>query len=238
MAAIIVAGGVLGAGSALAQRAITNSAAGNDDPPLSRVFDTLGHCNVLNTRGLYAGQADACAGVSPFTESLDAVRGLASAYSDTRPYDLVLANETADRLAGADGLSSGGLFRAFLGDGFTGLMFQRHEVGSYVLAVSGHYANAATAGAQPWSSYYLFDDVEINALEGIPVRIFDTGFQVHVSPLGGVEYLPTLDFTRGLVFDQISIYTLQRVPEAPSLALAGLGLTLLVAARRRRAPNN
>lgn len=256
----LLTGGLLGAGAALAQRAISNTNAGND-PTLERRGGTaLVGCEVSNTftriGGLTAGgSADLCSVMSS-GESAAAAGSLAAAYGGSSAYTLSLSNAAVDR-ASANGISSGGLFSLEtgtpgVGPGAAQLAFQRQQAGDFLIAFSGYYpvltglANAQSA----WSAYYLFDDVQVEqfvpgatgAIRGLMnFELFERGSFFDFDPNTNTTTLrPTRDYTAGLVVNQVSIYTLDRtpkansVPESGSLALAGLGLVLLMAACRLR----
>ena len=238
--------GVFSAFPALAQRGITNSASGNDDPPLVRHYDSLLDCNIRNTGKLGVGNADACAGAQPNGETLDAVRALAASYSSTHGYQLTLTNETADRMVVGDTVSSGGLFGLLHGVALSGssaseyLKFRHDQIGNFVLAVSGHYDNNGTQGDPlAFSSYFLFDFVEVKAgdpddFEGLLVRNFHVGAALVILPAGGFDQRETYDFTNGMHIEQLSMFELERVPEAGSAWLVGLALMALVAGRRKK----
>ena len=256
VATAALTGGLLGAGAALAQRAISNTNAGTD-PTLERRGGTaLVGCDVSNTfariGGINAGgSADLCS-VTSAAESAAAAGNLAAAYGGSSTYTLSLSNAAVDR-ASANGISSGVLFSletgtAGVGAGAAQLAFQRQQAGDFVFAFSGFYPvlTGLASGRSAWSAYYLFDDVQVEqfalgapgAMNGLMnFELFERDSRVDPVTGNTTKYR---DYTAGLTVNQVSIYTLVRtpkansVPESGSLALAGLGLALMVAARRLR----
>ena len=256
VATALLTGGLLGAGAALAQRAISNSNAGND-PTLERrggMALVLGDVSNTFTRigGLTAGGSADIFFITSLGESAAAAGNLAAAYGGSSTYTLSLSNAAVDR-ASANGISSGVLFSletgtAGVGAGAAQLAFQRQQAGDFVFAFSGFYPviDGLNSARSPWSAYYLFDDVQVErfdpsasgAIMGLMnFELFERDSRV--DPLTG-NTTNYRDYTAGLTVNQVSVYTLVRtpkansVPEAGSFALAGLGLALLVAARRLR----
>ena len=251
VAAALLTGGLLGAGVALAQRAISNTNAGND-PTLERRGGTaLVGGDVSNTftriGGLTAGGSADVFAVTSSVESDAAARSLAAAYGGSSTYTLSLSTNAIPDRATGNGVSSGGLFSLVtgLGDGqgAAQLAFQRQQAGDFVFAFSGvYFPNGPQALSSAWSAYYLFDDVQVEkydlsatgAITGVMnFELFERDSRTDPTTGDTTNYR---DYAAGLVVNQVSIYTLDRqaVPEPGSLAIVGLGLALMVAARQRR----
>ena len=252
----------LAANPALAQRAISNTSSGND-PTLDVAVSRLVNCELGNTNARIngftsGGAADACSRVSQFGETLAQVQAITAGYNaanGSRPYSLQLVNTTADRLSLGNTVSSGGLFGIVAGGGLTGtgglgndhveMQFLRGAVGSFVMAFSGTFDDGVRGSAlDPWSAYYLFDDVQIRPFGSDMLGTGLMNYKLYesrsrVNPLtGGTESFR--DFTRSLVVNQVSIYGLVRqdqtgvVSEPGTWALVGAGLAGAAWVRRRR----
>jgi PEP-CTERM motif len=254
VATTLLTAGLLAASAALAQRAISNSRSGNDTST-PRVGPELVGGDIFNTDAQIAGanfggRADVFSVMSS-VESAAAARLLAAGYGGSSTHTLSLAMDaTPDRAVG-NGISSKGLFKLStgLGDrqGAAQLAFQRPQFGDFLFVFSGTYPNNTGLASErrDWSAYYLFDKVGVVTDDGADTVEGYMNFELFKSssgilnPLTGITPLYK-DYTTGLVVNQVSIYTLDRtlrpnaVPEAGSLALAGLGLAVLVAVRRRR----
>ncbi len=238
----------LASGTALAQRALTNTNSGGDPPPPTRIVNTLTQCDVNNTRRLNTGAADACLGQVQRAENTADVQGLAATYSAGLAYTLSMSLAVPDRQSvGGPSVSSGGLLAATgLGTGSLFIKFQRQEVGSYVFAFSGTYDDAATGNAfEQWSGYYLYDFVQstVDVLSGMPFQPFQSSSFITFPVFGGDPvFNPRHDYTRGLVVNQVSVYQLDRTPssgtgqvaEPATWLLSGLALLALGLASQRR----
>lgn len=236
----------LASGTALAQRALTNTNSGGDPPPPTRIVNTLTQCDVNNTRRLNTGKADACLGQVQRAENTADVQALAATYSAGLAYMLSMSLTAPDRQSvGGPTVSSGGLLAAGgLGTGGLFMTFQRQEVGSYVFAFSGTYNDVATGNAfEQWSGYYLYDFVETTTVAGMPFSPFEVSYFITFPVLGGDPvFNPRHDYTRGLVVNQVSVYQLNRTPnsgtgqvaEPATWVLSGLALLALGLASKRR----
>lgn len=241
---------------ALAQRAISNTNAGNDPTREVGVSRLVG-CELFNTYAgigttISGGKADTCARTT-FGETLAQVEAIAAGYNAANPgslYDLQLINTTADRLTLGDAVSSGGLFRTApgggLGNGQVQMEFLRGAVGNFVMAFSGFYDDGVIGlAADQWSAYYLFDDVEIKpfGIDNLGTGLMNYKLyqdRSRVNPLTGLTE-NFRDFTTSLVVNQVSIYQLDRVdrstsvPEPATWALVAAGLACAAGLRRRKA---
>lgn len=217
-----------------AQRTVTATGLGNGGFAVTPV-DTLHTC-ANGDMG-----ADACAGAFQYGEQASAVDSIVSAYSAANPNN---AWGTATVETSVDGaLSTTGLFE-YGGSLLGGIRFQQELRGHFVVALSGRWASTPLGGGaylrEPWSAYYLFDDVVAEAYSALTQNA--TLFW-NLSEGPAPDVVPgVLDFygSRGLSVDRISIYIYtpaavgNGVPEPGSLALAGLALVIGCAVARRR----
>jgi PEP-CTERM motif len=252
VATTLLTAGLLAASAALAQRAISNSRSGGGSDLVSLTpVPTLVGCNRSNTFSItnpsspgLGGFSDACA-VKEFGETIEAASSLVAGYVG-KPNSLYTLSLAADAIpdratATANGSSSGGLFSlSGVGTDAVTLEFQRGQVDDFVFVFSGvYFPNGVQGTSSPWSAYYLFDDVFVEPYSDISGVIRGgMNFELFEDVIVGSDRVR--NYTTNLAVNQVSIYTLDRtlrpnaVPEAGSLALAGLGLAVLVAVRRRR----
>ncbi len=253
--------GAICADPAMAQRFISNSDSGNDptqDVAVSRLVSCqLGNTNARINGTRSGGDADLCSRVNQSGETLAHAQTLISTYNaanPSKPYTLQLVNTVPDRLSLGNTVSSGGLFGTVTGGGLTGngglgndhveMQFRQGAVGSFVMAFSGTYDDGLPGNTlDPWSAYYLFDDVEIRpfGIDNIGTGLMNYKLyqnRSRVNPLtGGTDLFR--DYTSSLVVNQASIYRVDQIMAVPvpapgTGALMALGLAGVVAACRRQ----
>lgn len=217
---------------AQAQRTVTTTGLGNGSFAVTPV-------DALHTCANGDMGADACAGAFQYGEDAVAVDSIVSQYLGATPNN-AWANRTVETSAGG-GLSTTGLFD-FSGSLFGGIRFQQELRGRFVVALSGRWASTPLGGGayfrEPWSAYYLFDDVVANAFSVSSPNslLWDLSEGEAPDNVPGVR-----DFfgMRGLSVDRVSLYIYtpavgNGVPEPGSLALTGLALVMACAVARRR----
>jgi len=205
--------GALAVAPAEAGRVITSSDSGGLPGIPATAKPTLTNCSD-NRFGRPSFRAESCLGTNNY--SFDPLAGLGSVanlvnsrWSDWTSVDRsanVKSNFTVDKI----------FFNAAL-------------AGDLVLVLSGTWANPIANGSVGWSSYFLFEDVEISP------QIGDVGFTGLRYDVEGTDSGGRFS-TTGLVVTGISLYQIERVPEPGTLALVvlALGGLALVAKRRSR----
>lgn len=219
-----------------AQRTVTTTGLGNGGFAVTPV-DTLHTC-AAGDMG-----ADACAGAFQYGEDSVAVDSIVSQYLGAVPNN-AWGSRTVETSIGGAG-STSGLFD-YTGSLFGGIRFQQELRGRFVVALSGRWASTSIGGGtylrEPWSAYYLYDDVVADAFSVSTPNylLWDLSEGEAPDNVPGVR-----DFygSRGLSVDRVSVYIYSPaavgngVPEPGSLALTGLALVLGCAAARLRRPN-